>query len=138
MRMSNGRLRTLPMCCSALFIRSAVGTGLHGHLRRNLHQFHVPVFIQVHGRFSEIHLPNVLKVGDLVVPPPPPLVVGSSILTDPRGEPLPSNQSFVFRPLAVRRHLWRYHQVTSQCLLGLPTRHINGKVTSTVGQRVAL
>ena len=91
-RFSDGRLRALPKCWSALFICSAVGAGLLGHLRRNLHQFHVPVVIHVHGQFPEIHLLSVLRDGGPKCPPPP-WIVGSSILSDPRGEPLPSDQS---------------------------------------------
>ena len=67
---SDGRLRALPICWLSLFICSAVGAGLLGHVRRNLHQFHVPVFIHVHGRFPEIHLLSVLRDGVPNRPPP--------------------------------------------------------------------
>ena len=63
-----------------------------GHLRINF-QFHVPVFIHVQGRFPEIHLLGVLRDGVPNRPPPPPLDRGVEHSTDPRGEPLPSNQS---------------------------------------------
>ena len=115
-RFSDGRLRALPICRLVLFNCSTVGAGPFGHLGRNLHQFHFPVCIHVHGRFPEIHL-SVLR-GWVSNRPPPPGSWGRAFLLIREANP-----SFrISLRFPVRLHLWRYHQVTSRSLLGLPPR----------------
>ena len=116
----NGRLRIVLIFVQALFIRSAIGTGLLGHFKINSRGLH-----------------TVLTDRMPDYPPPPLRVVGSSVLTDPRGEPLPPDQSSFS---ARRRSVAIFGDIIRKpvCIFSaFQPGNINGKVTSKVGQRFA-
>ena len=132
----DGRLCALPICWLALFNCNTVGAGSIGPPRSSLHRFLVPVYIHVHGRFPDIHH-SVLRDG---VPncPPPPGSWGRALLLIREANPSP-RISLRFPPdggpspsLAISS--------SSQSMTSRPSTpcSMNGKVTSNVGQWVAL
>ena len=128
--------------------RESVGFGISS---RSVDNFVMVVFISFwssikHCSFvapSELAFSATLKetlvsFGFRFSPPPPPRVMGSSIITDPRDEPLlPDQSSFSARRRSVailgdtiRNPVWVFS--------AFQPGNINGKVTSNVGQRIAL